>query len=55
MVVFFCDPEGEEGQATVVTERRGGLTGQRVVRGREPECAIHSRATAGLGFENHTH
>ena len=39
VVVYFSDPEGEEGQFTVVTERRGTLTGRRVVRGREPECA----------------
>jgi len=39
VVIFYSDPEGAEGQATVVTERRGILTGERVVRGREPECA----------------
>ncbi|HYL89355.1 MAG TPA: hypothetical protein VEU32_11425 [Burkholderiales bacterium] len=56
VVIFFSDDtEGEEGQATVVTERRGGLAGQRVVRGREPECAIHYRAAAALGLENHAH
>jgi hypothetical protein len=38
VVIFFTDPDGEDGQFTVVTERRGRLTGQRVVRGREPEC-----------------
>jgi hypothetical protein len=27
----------------VVTERRGILAGERVVRGREPECARHYR------------
>ena len=43
VVIFYSDPEGAEGQATVVTERRGALTGQRVVRGREPECARHYR------------
>jgi len=37
VVVFYSD-DGEEGQATVVTERRGRLAGLRVVRGREPEC-----------------
>ena len=41
VVVYFSDEEGEDGQATVVTERRGALTGRRVVRGREPECARH--------------
>jgi hypothetical protein len=44
VVIFFSDPAGEEGQATVVTERRGALTGQRVVRGREPECARYYRS-----------
>jgi hypothetical protein len=39
VVVFYADDEGDEGQATVVTERRGRLMGVRVVRGREPECA----------------
>ena len=43
VVIFFSDAEGDEGQCTVVTERRGALTGQRVVRGREPECAQHYR------------
>ena len=41
VVVFYDAGEAERGQATVVTERRGALTGQRVVRGREPECARH--------------
>ena len=43
VVIFYSDPDGGEGQATVVTERRGALTGRRVVRGREPECACHYR------------
>ena len=43
VVIFHSDPEGGEGQATVVTERRGALTGRRVVRGREPECARRYR------------
>ena len=43
-VVIFYSASGEpQGQATVVTERRGALTGLRVVRGREPECARHYR------------
>lgn len=44
VVVYFSDTDGEEGQFTVVTERRGTLTGRRVVRGREPECAGYYRA-----------
>ena len=37
-VVLYWDRDGEEGQATVVTERRGDLEGLRVVRGREEDC-----------------
>jgi DNA polymerase (family 10) len=37
-VVIYYEREGDESQCTVVTERRGPLTGQRVVRGREWEC-----------------
>ena len=46
VVIFFSDPETGDGQATVVTERRGALTDRRVVRGREPECARYYRAAA---------
>ena len=37
-VVLYYDRDGEEGQATVVTEPHGPLQGERVVRGREEEC-----------------
>lgn len=43
VVIFYSDPDDGDGQATVVTERRGALTGKRVVRGREPECARYYR------------
>lgn len=43
VVIGFDDGQGDDGQATVVTERRGSLSGRRVVRGREPECARHYR------------
>lgn len=43
VVICWSEAHGEEGQATVVTERRGGLTGRRVVRGREPECGRYYR------------
>jgi hypothetical protein len=46
VVIFFSGPDDEDGQFTVVTERRGTLTGQRVVRGREPECARVYRSAA---------
>ncbi|NQV56103.1 MAG: DNA-binding protein [Rhodospirillales bacterium] len=38
VVLFFSHDEQPEGSRTVVTESRGVLTGQRVVRGRESEC-----------------
>lgn len=37
-VVVYWDRDGDEDQATVVTEYRGPLRGRRVVRGREREC-----------------
>lgn len=37
-VVIFFERDGYEDQCTVVTEPRGPLFGQRVVRGREEEC-----------------
>lgn len=43
VVIFYTGLHDDEGQATVVTERRGSLTGLRVVRGREPECARYYR------------
>ncbi len=49
VVVYYHHPDdGDEGHATVVTEHRGPWRGQRVVRGREGECAIHALA---LGLE----
>ena len=45
VVIYFSDDDGaEEGQFTVVTERRGALSGMRVVRGREPECGRYYRS-----------
>ncbi len=38
-VVIYGDGDREEHQATVVTARTGLMSGRRVVRGREPECA----------------
>jgi hypothetical protein len=37
-VVLYYGQDGEEDQATVVTETHGPLKGKRVVRGREAEC-----------------
>lgn len=38
VVIFFHRDDGPERQRTVVTETRGRLSGQRVIRGREEEC-----------------
>ncbi|MGZ3255661.1 MAG: hypothetical protein ACXU68_02670, partial [Croceibacterium sp.] len=52
VVIYFQTDGLPEGQCTVVTERRGELAGQRVVRGREAECltqqdqALQQRAVA---------
>lgn len=37
-VVIYYERDGQENQATVVTETSGPLEGRRVVRGRETEC-----------------
>ena len=41
VVLYYHDGDGTEHQGTVVTEFRAPLTGKRVVRGREIECAEH--------------
>ncbi|MDH3713845.1 MAG: helix-hairpin-helix domain-containing protein [Gammaproteobacteria bacterium] len=38
VVIYYYDHSHREDQCTVVTETRGALRGQRVVRGREEEC-----------------
>ena len=38
VILYFHRPNQPEGQATIVTERRGRLRARRVVRGREREC-----------------
>jgi hypothetical protein len=40
-VVIYYDRDGEEDQVTVVTETRGPLEGERVVRGHEAETRVH--------------
>lgn len=51
VVIYYSEPDGEDGRATVVTERRGALTGKRVVRGREPECArLYGQVTAAISM-----
>jgi putative hydrolase len=50
VVVYFYDDDHREGQHTIVTETRGPLAGQRVVRGRELEClALCARPSAESG------
>ena len=47
VVLYFHSDSGGEAQRTVVTETRGILAGQRVVRGRERECfAVYERAAS---------
>ena len=41
VVIYFYDDDPEEGRRTVVTETRGALVGQRVVRGREAESRAY--------------
>jgi putative hydrolase len=38
VVVYFYNDDHQEGQNTIVTETKGALTGERVIRGREAEC-----------------
>lgn len=40
-VVLYAEKDGQERQYTVVTETRGELKGERVVRGREAECRTY--------------
>ena len=53
VVVYFHSDDHVEGQRTVVTETRGRLQGERVVRGREAECLARDvarrRAPRGAG------
>lgn len=44
-VVIYYEHDGHENQCTVVTEHRGPLQGQRVVRGREEECRQYYAST----------
>lgn len=41
VVLYFYDDQHVEKQRTVVTESRGPLAGQRIVRGREADCRAH--------------
>ena len=46
-VIVFFERDGQEGHCTVVTERAGPRTGQRVVRGREQETSAARVEAAG--------
>lgn len=41
VVIYFHSNAEPEAQCTVVTETHGALAGQRVVRGREGDCAVY--------------
>jgi putative hydrolase len=43
VVVYFYDDDHQEGQNTIVTETKGPMKGERVVRGREAECRAFNR------------
>jgi DNA polymerase (family 10) len=45
-VLLFFERNGQEGQATIVTETHGPMAGFRVIRGRERECAELLRGPA---------
>jgi hypothetical protein len=45
-VIVYYERDGDEGQATIVTEHQGPLSDQRVVRGRESECLRTARASS---------
>ena len=46
VILYYHRPDQAEGQATIVTEWRGRLRGERVVRGRELECVEQDGAAA---------
>ena len=48
VVIYFQSDDEAEGQRTVVTETRGVMVGERVVRGREAECRRHYAALEGV-------
>jgi Holliday junction resolvasome RuvABC DNA-binding subunit len=52
-VVVFYERNGDAGQCTVVTETRGPLRGQRVVRGREAEGRARGESGAEASAPDH--
>lgn len=47
-VVVYFGADGDRGQHTIVTELTGALRGERVVRGRESECADYYARERGI-------
>jgi putative hydrolase len=47
-MLHFYDDDHAESQRTVVTARRGPLTGRRVIRGRETECRSYYGAREAI-------
>ena len=45
VILYFDEGDGEH-QHTVITAQREPMKGRRIVRGREPECEAHYRASA---------
>ncbi|MGI9327614.1 MAG: helix-hairpin-helix domain-containing protein [Pseudomonadales bacterium] len=54
IVIYFDNESHQEGQCTLVTEYHGSLAGQRVVRGRERECAEHYHGASAADSESQT-
>lgn len=48
VVIYYADGEEREHQCTVITAHRGALSGRRIIRGREEECAKYYARTGGL-------
>lgn len=53
-VVLYYDGQDGEQQCTVITSRRGPLTGKRIVRGRESECLEYYKQSEVPGVEANT-
>ncbi len=53
VVVYFADGDHHERQRTVVTETHGTLTGKRMVRGREADCARYYAERSSATREDH--
>ena len=54
VVIYYHTDNEPEGQCTVVTETRGPIEGQRVVRGREAECRAYYARQSPPSEPRHT-